>query len=288
MLLVSPAFAQAIYGDTNVCMTQYDEWGPYQDVTYTVNHPVDCSYCDNVDVTYSNPAGGTLFSDIPTDCSFWGRRWNRVSTPTIRWRGVGTHTFLVTWNSCGFGTYTQAASISVTVTNCACPTDLNFTSAGGIAKKECSNAITSTANISLSSGMYSWYDAGQSVTLNPGFEANVTSGEFMAFIEGCGGAHKTEAPAINQRQTFDSTIKVSPNPFHTTANISYNLDSDAPVSLTIFDATGRLVSTLVNNQTQSAGTYSHEFDGSNLAAGMYICHLQTGDKVQVQKIMLTR
>ena len=34
MLLVSPAFAQAIYGDTNVCMTQYDEWGPYQDVTY--------------------------------------------------------------------------------------------------------------------------------------------------------------------------------------------------------------------------------------------------------------
>lgn len=63
-----------------------------------------------------------------------------------------------------------------------------------------------------------------------------------------------------------------PNPFNPITKISYGLKEAANIKIIIYDALGKKVSTLVE-QKQNAGTYSVEFNASNLSSGVYIYSL---------------
>jgi len=51
--------------------------------------------------------------------------------------------------------------------------------------------------------------------------------------------------------------------------------------------TGKLVSNLVNN-VLNVGTYSYEFNASNLSSGTYIYKIITNDFVQTKKMTLIK
>ncbi len=78
-----------------------------------------------------------------------------------------------------------------------------------------------------------------------------------------------------------------PNPFNPTTEIRYQMSDFGAVQLTIFDALGREVATLVN-EVKEAGTYSALFDGSKLSSGIYFAKLQNGKQVQLKKMMLVK
>jgi hypothetical protein len=78
-----------------------------------------------------------------------------------------------------------------------------------------------------------------------------------------------------------------PNPFNPTTTIKYQVPEAGNVTLKIYDTLGREVKTLVN-ETQSSGVYSVEFNASQLASGIYIYKLQSGDFVSVKKLMLMK
>lgn len=78
-----------------------------------------------------------------------------------------------------------------------------------------------------------------------------------------------------------------PNPFNPVTNIKYQLPKDGFVTLKIYDITGREIARLVNEQKQ-AGFYAVQFDGNSLASGVYFYRLQTGDFVQVKKMVLIK
>ena len=59
-----------------------------------------------------------------------------------------------------------------------------------------------------------------------------------------------------------------PNPFNPTTKIDYSLPVDGSVKILVYDIAGREVMNLVN-ETQTAGNYSVNFNGINLASGMY-------------------
>lgn len=65
-----------------------------------------------------------------------------------------------------------------------------------------------------------------------------------------------------------------PNPFNPTTNIQYGLPESARVDLRVYDALGREVAVLVNQQ-QQAGLHTVVFDAGryNLASGVYIYRL---------------
>jgi hypothetical protein len=78
-----------------------------------------------------------------------------------------------------------------------------------------------------------------------------------------------------------------PNPFNPSTVISWQLSVSSSVTLTIFTITGKKVVTLVDKR-QPAGFYSIEWDASNLASGVYLYRLQTGDYVETRKMVLMR
>jgi hypothetical protein len=81
---------------------------------------------------------------------------------------------------------------------------------------------------------------------------------------------------------------VSPNPLNSTTVLSFVLEESAPVSLGIFDATGRAVRSLASGVVE-AGTYDIAWDGRDdsgraAAAGVYYARLAAGVVVSVRSL----
>ena len=78
-----------------------------------------------------------------------------------------------------------------------------------------------------------------------------------------------------------------PNPFNPTTKINYQLSANGFVTLKILDVLGKEVTTLVNDE-QLTGTYSVDFDASNLSSGIYFYELRTGSFIQSKKMILLK
>jgi opacity protein-like surface antigen len=78
-----------------------------------------------------------------------------------------------------------------------------------------------------------------------------------------------------------------PNPFNPTTKIQYQLPQDSRVALKVYDILGSEVATLVNEE-QEAGYKEVQFNGSNIASGMYVYRLQARDYVSTKKMMLLK
>lgn len=78
-----------------------------------------------------------------------------------------------------------------------------------------------------------------------------------------------------------------PNPFNSTTIITYKLKTKSSVQLTIYDISGKLIKTIVN-ETQSPGQHSISFDADDLASGVYFYKLKTASFEQSRKMLLLR
>ena len=83
-----------------------------------------------------------------------------------------------------------------------------------------------------------------------------------------------------------------PNPFNPETTISFDLNEDAVVQLTIYDAaTGQVVRNLVKGEAAVAGVYQRAWDGMDnagvkVASGVYIYQLKAGKFTAKKKMML--
>lgn len=78
-----------------------------------------------------------------------------------------------------------------------------------------------------------------------------------------------------------------PNPFNPVTSIKYQLPKGGFVKLVIFDALGRVVNTLVN-ENKAAGVYEASFDASRMSSGVYFYKIEAGDFSDVKKMMLIK
>jgi len=78
-----------------------------------------------------------------------------------------------------------------------------------------------------------------------------------------------------------------PNPFNPSTKINYTIAERSNVTLKVYDVLGNEVAVLVNSN-QEAGSYNINFDASNLASGLYIYTLNTGNFTSSKKMMLLK
>ncbi|MGB3018985.1 MAG: T9SS type A sorting domain-containing protein [Ignavibacteria bacterium] len=78
-----------------------------------------------------------------------------------------------------------------------------------------------------------------------------------------------------------------PNPFNPSTLITYKITEPARVKLTLYDALGKVVRQLVNDDLD-AGYHQFELDASGLGSGVYFYKLESGSNVDMKSMMLLK
>lgn len=74
-----------------------------------------------------------------------------------------------------------------------------------------------------------------------------------------------------------------PNPFNPSTTIKYATPKTSLVSIKVYDLTGQVVASLVN-EVKEVGTYEVKFDARNLASGVYLYRMVAGNFTSVKKL----
>jgi len=78
-----------------------------------------------------------------------------------------------------------------------------------------------------------------------------------------------------------------PNPFNPSTQISFELPENMEVNITIYNAMGQKVATLLEGQL-AAGSHSIPFSAENLASGTYLYQLQADGYQHTEKMTLVK
>lgn len=121
---------------------------------------------------------------------------------------------------------------------------------------------------------------------NPNFTNASSFGRLASTTTGIAAREESVLPAgFELTQNF-------PNPFNPETKIAFHLSKPAPVELAIFTLTGEKVRTLIATPL-AAGSHAAVWDGKdqqghNLASGVYLYRLQTGDTQETKRMLLIR
>ena len=83
-----------------------------------------------------------------------------------------------------------------------------------------------------------------------------------------------------------------PNPFNPSTTLTYGIDEDSKVTVQIYDITGQLITTLLNNKQQQ-GWHSTQWNGTNhkneqVPAGIYLGRITSNNTTKTTKLMLLK
>ncbi|MBN2070784.1 MAG: S8 family serine peptidase [Candidatus Krumholzibacteriota bacterium] len=112
---------------------------------------------------------------------------------------------------------------------------------------------------------------------------NTNSTDMVISLQGANDPGTLPAPVIS---------RLFPNPFNPSVTICFELSSEAPVTIDIYDAGGRLVRSLLDRGCQ-AGPHEIRWDGKDgsrrlASAGVYFCRLSVEGKAVSRKMILLR
>jgi hypothetical protein len=79
-----------------------------------------------------------------------------------------------------------------------------------------------------------------------------------------------------------------PNPFNPSTVINFAVPELSSVDLKIYDTSGRLVMTLINNVKYDQGVHNITFDAGNLASGIYFYKFKANNYVETKKMLLIK
>lgn len=116
---------------------------------------------------------------------------------------------------------------------------------------------------------------------------------FMRIVSGDG---LNAVSVTDERIVLPSDYKLGanyPNPFNPTTAFSFTLPLDKAVSVRVYDISGRLVRTLVDNQIYTKGTHEVTWNGadqsgSQVASGTYLYTLEYGNFRQTRKMVMLK
>jgi hypothetical protein len=105
---------------------------------------------------------------------------------------------------------------------------------------------------------------------------------------------KTDAEGLVSIDTYPTKVPTDfylyqnhPNPFNPSTSIEFTLPKSEQVELKVYNILGKEVTTLVSKKL-NAGKHTYQFDGKNLASGVYYYQLVAGEFREVRKMILLR
>jgi len=79
-----------------------------------------------------------------------------------------------------------------------------------------------------------------------------------------------------------------PNPFNPTTKIRFDISKTSNITLKVYNVSGQEVATILNNENLTPGVKEVEFDGANLASGIYFYTMAADNFKQSRKMILVK
>jgi photosystem II stability/assembly factor-like uncharacterized protein len=98
-------------------------------------------------------------------------------------------------------------------------------------------------------------------------------------------------PVIEWKNSVPSAYMLKqnyPNPFNPSTTIEFSLPKSGNVVLKLYDIAGREIKRLISGIEFNPGTVRYEFDGTDLASGVYFYKLEAGSFVETKKMVLIK
>ena len=87
-----------------------------------------------------------------------------------------------------------------------------------------------------------------------------------------------------QSETQQSDFKIFPNPVSSIATISFDAMSNENISISIMDATGRIIKNIANENIR-AGKNEIDIDVSDMKCGIYFCKIFSSQKMETMRLI---
>lgn len=110
------------------------------------------------------------------------------------------------------------------------------------------------------------------------------------------GAYLGDCEATDTKRTIaeklisnqgKNSLQVFPNPSSGEVQFSFTADVNGPVSLDLYDATGKFVTNVFKGNLQKGVTQQVSFEKRKTRSGIYVCILKTSTGTEQQKIVFT-
>lgn len=134
---------------------------------------------------------------------------------------------------------------------------------------------------------HTWESVNRISVVLANFSNNRPTGELKLLVGKDGSRFKIEDPDFKERPEKISLSQNYPNPFNPETTIEFDLDQSARVVLEVFDITGRKVRTLVDDN-RLFGNYTVRFNALDLASGVYLYRLRSGNSMITKKLTIIK
>ena len=158
-----------------------------------------------------------------------------------------------------------------------------------------STVSTASTYLDYRNGSKGVLRAGSSITLLPGFWARSGS-EVTAYLDNCtvvtaqgGGSNREMSPSVPDVVDRLVEMKVAPNPFSGSFPITLTIAEIDLIDtrISIIDLQGREVANVLEGETFSKGMHQLNFDTSELASGVYMLQMISGDYKLFERVLKT-
>jgi hypothetical protein len=218
-----------------------------------------------------------------------------AATPVLLWSfpsGISGYTLKTNANGCGNchgGTQTATVSIkapaSLTTSQAAQCTVIVAGSNTGVDIAASGGTLAAVSRLKALNGELTHPSMGSGTYVFT-FTAPASPGTVTLYATGLSGAkdgpwaHASNATvSVNAIASVEESVPATfsleqnfPNPFNPATTITYTIPAQGAVALVLFDLSGRVVTTLVD-EVQPAGSYRVTFTAKGLASGIYFARL---------------
>ncbi|MCK5737538.1 PQQ-binding-like beta-propeller repeat protein [bacterium] len=105
-------------------------------------------------------------------------------------------------------------------------------------------------------------------------------------------SNNSAVPSQDTKVNHFKLFQNYPNPFNPETQIQFSIPVAGSVKITIYDATGRVIRTLLETELPAGNHAVHwngvSENGAKAASGLYFCRLEAGASVKILKMMLLK
>ncbi len=162
---------------------------------------------------------------------------------------------------------------------------LNYDSSVGMANLSIDGVLACSANFTAIHGSSTYDRVFMSTDLGTGktYKGYLKDLKFYSTFE-----IPTSVSSRNLQEPESMTLLQNyPNPFNPCTTIRFRIDRSSFVSLDVYDILGQKIASLMSREL-TAGEHEVQSSAEGFSSGVYFCRMQTGNNIQIRKLILNK